>query len=179
MTRAGFPHSDTPGSQLGCQLPRAYRRLQRPSSALDAKASTMCPSQLVSTTSQQHKPLQHHQDNTMNQTQPTHPDNQRSRPAHNAPAPTTPQQEGPWPGTKDARVHYADLKQQPHQGHPTHTRGRDPQGGPETPTHQRLTPPAMADPSGPNSVFNHVPTNVRPMTSSPALTGRSWQSTFH
>ena len=47
MTRAGFPHSDTPGSQLGCQLPRAYRRLQRPSSALDAKASTMCPLQLA------------------------------------------------------------------------------------------------------------------------------------
>src|SRR5215208_8460 len=50
MTPAGLPHSDTPGSQLGCQLPRAYRRLQRPSSALDAKASTMCPSQLVSQT---------------------------------------------------------------------------------------------------------------------------------
>jgi hypothetical protein len=50
MTPAGFPHSDTPGSQLGCQLPRAYRRLPRPSSALDAKASTMCPSQLVSQT---------------------------------------------------------------------------------------------------------------------------------
>ena len=38
----GFPHSDIPGSQLGCQLPGAFRRLQRPSSALDAKASTMC-----------------------------------------------------------------------------------------------------------------------------------------
>jgi hypothetical protein len=50
MTPAGFPHSDTPGSTLGCQLPRAYRRLLRPSSALDAKASTMCPSQLVTHT---------------------------------------------------------------------------------------------------------------------------------
>ena len=47
MTPAGLPHSDTPGSQLGCQLPRAYRRLQRPSSALDAKASTVCPLQLA------------------------------------------------------------------------------------------------------------------------------------
>src|SRR3954447_25175185 len=47
MTPARFPHSDTPGSTLGCQLPRAYRRLLRPSSALDAKASTTCPSQLV------------------------------------------------------------------------------------------------------------------------------------
>ena len=35
-----FPHSDIPGSQLVYQLPRAYRRLQRPSSALGAKAST-------------------------------------------------------------------------------------------------------------------------------------------
>lgn len=35
-----FPHSDTPGSQLVNQLPGAYRRLQRPSSALGAKAST-------------------------------------------------------------------------------------------------------------------------------------------
>src|SRR6185437_15988220 len=50
MTPAGFPHSDTPGSTLGCQLPRAYRRLLRPSSALDAKASTTCPSQLVTHT---------------------------------------------------------------------------------------------------------------------------------
>jgi hypothetical protein len=49
MTPARFPHSDTPGSTLGCQLPRAYRRLLRPSSALDAKASTMRPSQLVTT----------------------------------------------------------------------------------------------------------------------------------
>ena len=54
MTRAGFPHSDTPGSQLGCQLPRAYRRLLRPSSALDAKASTMCPSQLAATNTTPH-----------------------------------------------------------------------------------------------------------------------------
>src|SRR4051812_35385700 len=59
MTPAGFPHSDTPGSTLGCQLPRAYRRLLRPSSALDAKASTMCPSQLVThTTNPTHPPQQ-------------------------------------------------------------------------------------------------------------------------
>ena len=54
MTRAGLPHSETPGSTLPCQLPRAYRRLVRPSSALDAKASTMCPYQLA-----QHKPPTH------------------------------------------------------------------------------------------------------------------------
>src|SRR3990170_5861338 len=62
MTRAGFPHSDTPGSQLGCQLPRAYRRLQRPSSALDAKASTMCPSQLAKQTLNKNNNTTHHQD---------------------------------------------------------------------------------------------------------------------
>src|SRR6187551_2083611 len=57
MTPARFPHSDTPGSTLGCQLPRAYRRLLRPSSALDAKASTTCPSQLVThTTNPTHTP---------------------------------------------------------------------------------------------------------------------------
>jgi hypothetical protein len=49
MTSAGFPHSETPGSQLGCQLPGAYRRLRRPSSAPDAKASTVCPHKLDTT----------------------------------------------------------------------------------------------------------------------------------
>ena len=39
---AGFPHSDTLGSKLAYQLPEAYRRLLRPSSAPDAKASTVC-----------------------------------------------------------------------------------------------------------------------------------------
>ena len=43
MTRAGFPHSDILGSRFVCQLPEAYRRLQRPSSAPSAKASTLCP----------------------------------------------------------------------------------------------------------------------------------------
>ena len=43
MKPAGFPHSDILGSQLGCQLLEAYRRLLRPSSAPGAKASTACP----------------------------------------------------------------------------------------------------------------------------------------
>jgi hypothetical protein len=63
MTPAGFPHSDIPGSQLGCQLPRAYRRLQRPSSALDAKASTMCPSQLATTNTTPHPTAHPHTKN--------------------------------------------------------------------------------------------------------------------
>ena len=40
--RAGFPHSEIRGSKLVCQLPAAYRRLQRPSSPVIAKASTTC-----------------------------------------------------------------------------------------------------------------------------------------
>jgi hypothetical protein len=64
MTAAGFPHSDTPGSQLGCQLPRAYRRLQRPSSALDAKASTMRPCQLAKQTLNKNNKDTHYKNNT-------------------------------------------------------------------------------------------------------------------
>jgi hypothetical protein len=43
MTSARLPHSEIPGSKSGCRLPEAYRRLPRPSSAPDAKASTVCP----------------------------------------------------------------------------------------------------------------------------------------
>ena len=39
---AGFPQSETLGSQCAYPLPEAYRRLLRPSSAPDAKASTVC-----------------------------------------------------------------------------------------------------------------------------------------
>jgi hypothetical protein len=39
---AGFPHSEIRGSQFVCKLPAAYRMLQRPSSPLTAKASTVC-----------------------------------------------------------------------------------------------------------------------------------------
>src|SRR5207244_11265277 len=42
----GFPHSEIPGSKVGQHLPRAYRSRPRPSSALGAKASTVCPSSL-------------------------------------------------------------------------------------------------------------------------------------
>ena len=42
----GFPHSEILGSQFGYQLPEAYRRFLRPSSAPGAKAFTVCPYQL-------------------------------------------------------------------------------------------------------------------------------------
>ncbi len=41
--KGGLPHSDIYRSQLGYQLPVAFRRFQRLSSPLDAKSSTVCP----------------------------------------------------------------------------------------------------------------------------------------
>ena len=48
ITTDGFPHSEIPGSRVGQHLPRAYRSHPRPSSALGAKASTVCPCSLDS-----------------------------------------------------------------------------------------------------------------------------------
>lgn len=150
MTPAGFPHSDTPGSTLGCQLPRAYRRLLRPSSALDAKASTMCPSQLVT--------------HTTNPTHPPHPTHTKT-PHTTHPHPQTAETHGRHTGHHmrntrvagytrlavhtrhnykelkifDARVHYPDLKQQPHtrKSRAHHTGRPIPGREPTTPTPTR------------------------------------------
>ena len=46
ITTRGFPHSDIPGSRVGQHLPGAFRSRPRPSSALGAKASTVCPCSL-------------------------------------------------------------------------------------------------------------------------------------
>jgi hypothetical protein len=43
ITTGGFPHSEISGSKVGQHLTRAYRSRPRPSSALGAKASTVCP----------------------------------------------------------------------------------------------------------------------------------------
>ena len=43
VVAAAFPHSEISGSTPDCRLPGAYRRLQRPSSPLDAKTSTTHP----------------------------------------------------------------------------------------------------------------------------------------
>src|ERR687886_2559191 len=45
-TTRRFPHSEIPGSKVGQHLTRAYRSRPRPSSALSAKASTVCPCSL-------------------------------------------------------------------------------------------------------------------------------------
>ena len=39
----GFPHSEISGSQVAYHIPEAYRRLLRPSSSFDVKASTIYP----------------------------------------------------------------------------------------------------------------------------------------
>src|SRR5437870_6009743 len=46
ITSGEFPHSEILGSQDGQLLLRAYRSRPRPSSALGAKASTVCPCSL-------------------------------------------------------------------------------------------------------------------------------------
>src|SRR5262245_15118191 len=43
ITTGGFPHAEIPGSKVGQHLTRAYRSRPRPSAALRAKASTVCP----------------------------------------------------------------------------------------------------------------------------------------
>ena len=76
MTGTGFPHSEILGSRFVCQLPEAYRRLPRPSSAPGAKASTLCPyklqpqktKMLASTVQFSNNDQAHHQHPT-----PTHP----------------------------------------------------------------------------------------------------------
>ena len=43
LTSGGFPHSDILGYSVRTQLPEAFRSVPRPSSAFDAKASTVRP----------------------------------------------------------------------------------------------------------------------------------------
>lgn len=50
QVRDGFSHSDIFGSSLVCQLPKAFRRLLRPSSLPTAKAFTVCAYYLDSIT---------------------------------------------------------------------------------------------------------------------------------
>src|ERR1700751_381306 len=46
ITTREFTHSEILGSMTGQRLPQAYRSRPRPSSALSAKASTVCPCSL-------------------------------------------------------------------------------------------------------------------------------------
>ena len=62
--RAGFPHSEICGSKCVCSLPAAYRKLQRPSSPVIAKASTMCTYSLVPITLAPHELRDRHRQMT-------------------------------------------------------------------------------------------------------------------
>jgi hypothetical protein len=65
--------------------------------------------------------------------------------------------------SEDARVHYADLKQQPHQPPPPPTNGRHERREEQKPNHTPTPLPGQAmtaDPSGPNSVLDPTPTNA-------------------
>ncbi len=162
MTPAGFPHSDTPGSTLGCQLPRAYRRLLRPSSALDAKASTMCPSQLVTHTT---NPTHHQKPETRN--------NKKAPPSPHPPEDDQKTSRAKETGTDDepdVAVHTTHYKRcsrplsrsqttTPHPHHPTTTAEQHEPGpwnrSPRHAHHPRSHPPEQHTgliPQNPNSV---------------------------
>lgn len=134
MTAAGFPHSEILGSRFVCQLPEAYRRLQRPSSAPSAKASTLCPYKL------DHKDLQ-----------------RCSRPLCSSQATTDPPHTGPPPPTTSLRRHqmrygtHDDPKAHPDQQHP-HTGDTTTRAHPETTTNRLF-------PQDPTACQAHPPAN--------------------
>jgi hypothetical protein len=135
MNPAGFPHSDILGSQLGCQLPEAYRRLLRPSSAPDAKASTVCPYTLTYLPNSTTHPTTH---TPPPQEQPT---------GHQAAIRRT---------LKDARVHCTVLKQQPDPAPhpaPTPTRTQFAEG----PAQKKHTPQGLfpQDPTARHNPLTH------------------------
>jgi hypothetical protein len=188
MTPARFPHSDTPGSTLGCQLPRAYRRLLRPSSALDAKASTMCPSQLVThTTNPTHPPKPEGRRDrrctpTRHKKTRTPPGQSTRGHAHNKQphASTTPSPAPRGMRPHDARVHYPDLKQQPHTTPDPAHHGTRERPGTRSLSHPRPRnggPGLTADPSEPQQcvclptpVCFHIPNSTIAPPPNPAGT---------
>ncbi len=97
MTGARFPHSEIPGSKSGCRLPEAYRRLPRPSSAPDAKASTVCPKKLEhqndQTTKRCSRPLCSSQTTTSTTTQTPSTRREGRRPGNQKKQTTTPRSE--------------------------------------------------------------------------------------
>lgn len=116
MTVAGFPHSEILGSRFVCQLPEAYRRLQRPSSAPSAKASTLCPYKLD------------HKDFHSKMLASTVQFSSNDRHRHHTPAPTGNQPEDQYPA-----VHGTATTRRPP---PT---GRTPQGAPDQDPTPRTT----------------------------------------
>ena len=126
MTGAGLPHSDTLGSQLGWQLPEAYRSLPRPSSAPDAKTSTACPYTLTTRTIKMLASTMHFsKNNHANQKHATQNNRQQQTPpektTHQHPQDTPPTQASRTPqSTNQARSLRTQQCTAPHpKHHPT------------------------------------------------------------
>ena len=105
-TSARLPHSETPGSQPGCRLPEEYRRLPRPSSDPDAKASTMRPQQLENTKTNTKTEEDTRVHYTKLKKQPTHPrpPNKEQTRKGSGPKKTTPPNQGS-PFSQDPTAH--------------------------------------------------------------------------
>lgn len=139
MTRTGFPHSDILGSRFVCQLPEAYRRLRRPSSAPGAKASTLCPYQLDHKNQRCSRPLCSSQPTT------------RTHPEHPTPTPTRERSTGP------GACRPPDPSHHPEHNPDQQKRSSRPQG----------QHPRTAVPSGPNSVPGRPPPLTHPFPPAP------------
>jgi hypothetical protein len=167
MTGAGLPHSDTLGSQLGWQLPEAYRSLPRPSSAPDAKTSTACPYTL---TTQQKIQDNHDATNIKMLASTMHFSKNNHHQPNPRPTPTSPPPRTPTTHTRGTGPTQETSRHQPETRPATNTYTRD-----NTPTSPAHTPPGHHThparhkqnpnrpvPSGPNSA---------PPTATQSLTG--------
>ena len=101
ITPARLPHSETLGSQPVYQLPEAYRRLQRPSSALHTKASTERPK--TPTKNTPHKKVRGAQNNKNNK---HHTQSMMLTIAETTPTHTKPHKGFRYARASDARNHY-------------------------------------------------------------------------
>ena len=119
ITPARLPHSETLGSQPVYQLPEAYRRLQRPSSALHTKASTERPK--TPTKNTPHKKVRGAQNNKNNKHHTQKHDAHNCR--NNTHTHQTPQRIQIRAGIRCSQPLY--NSQPPHQ-QPTHTKPKQP-----------------------------------------------------
>ena len=174
MSPAGFPHSDTLESQLGCQLLEAYRRLLRPSSAPGAKAFTVCPYKLATpTTQQQQTTTPHHPQRQQNiidrRTQrcsrplcSSQATNRHQPHTHHTPTPRR-QFDGRSAHQTKQKTHL--FPQDPTACHSPHTRPE-----PALPT----TTEATAVPDGPAPGPTNLMSMFHPRATTPTRTGQAW-----
>ena len=195
MTGAGFPHSETHGSQLGRQLPVAYRSPLRPSSAPGAKASTVRPYQLTRKDARVHCPDHKRHTHTPpdpgqqtrppGATSPTHTTTPTSTHHHttHTPAPTTPPPHKRTTGRQDDKN--TGQRDDEHQqtsvlsGNPTaHQMSPTRQPPPHSENHPaHNNPKATTGKQGERSTHEHHPDHQPPHTQ--ALTGGSSHQIQH